>query len=108
MTTNHHHHRRQDKMRLVQWFAAAAFSTIALVALTSNLEGQLRDETSEVRWAVAAVSITVTCAALAVLASLLLQGASFVGTALEGGLVRARAGENPLSSFRPTPVEVDD
>jgi Mg2+/citrate symporter len=78
---------QHNKMRLGQWFAVAAFSTIALVAMTSNFD-KIKDQKKEVKWAVSAVSIALTFSALAVFAHVLLK-AKFVGTAMEGGLVRS-------------------
>jgi hypothetical protein len=72
--------------RFVTWFALAAFNTIALVALTSELSfGDLKDETTEVKWSVSSMIVTLALSILGVFAHTL-KG-KFVGTPMEGGLV---------------------
>jgi hypothetical protein len=78
---------RDKKTRQSQWFAVAAFSTVALVALCSNFEGKIKDEDMRVKWAVSAISLALIFSALAVFAHILLKE-KFANTAMEGGLVR--------------------
>lgn len=76
-----------NSQRHSQWFAVTAFSIIALVAMTTNFEGNITDESKEVKWAASTVTIALTFSALAVLAHVLLKE-KFVGTVIEKGMVR--------------------
>jgi len=72
--------------RYAKWFMVAAFSTIALVSLTGTYDDEkIGDQPKEVKWAVSAISISLTFSALAVFANFLLKE-KFVGTVIEGGL----------------------
>jgi hypothetical protein len=73
--------------RQTQWFGVAAFTIIALVAMTNNFNDNISDETKEVKWAVSAVSIALTFSSVAVIANLFLKD-KFVGTIMETGMVR--------------------
>ena len=88
---------QEKKTRLSQWFAVAAFSTIALVSMTSNFLNKIKDEDRPSKWAVSAVSLTLTFSALAMFANILLKE-KFVNTPMEGGLVStvSRTGEFSL------------
>ena len=76
-----------SKSRMSHWFAVAAFSTIALVSITSNMVGDISDQIKEVKWAVSAVSIALSFSVLALLATVVLKD-KFVGTTIETGMVR--------------------
>ena len=76
----------QDTSRGIKWFMLLAFSIIALVALLTDV-GMVSSEPLFVQWSVSAVSISLALSALAVIAGALLK-TKFVGTAIEGGLVR--------------------
>jgi hypothetical protein len=68
------------------WLFLLAYSVIALAALLWQVD-TVSDETSVNQWCVSAVSISVALSALAVLATALMKD-KFVGTAIDGGLVR--------------------
>jgi hypothetical protein len=87
--------------RFVAWFALAAFNTIALVALNSELENDLKHETSENKWCISSMIITLTLSILGVFAHVL-KG-KFVGTPMEGGLV-----STPLSLSLQTTIANSD
>jgi len=70
--------------RFVGWFASAVFSTIALVAITSDMDGNLKEQDKENKWAISAVIVALTMSALAVFAHIAKD--RFVGTIVEGGL----------------------
>ena len=72
--------------RHAHWFGVAAFSTIALVSMTSLFVDSIKDEPKATKWAVSAVSIALSFSSLAVFANLLLKD-KFVDTSIEGGLV---------------------
>jgi hypothetical protein len=80
--------------RFVTWFALAAFNVIALVALNSQLDFDLKDESTEHKWCISSMIITLTFAVLGVLGHLLRK--KFIGTSIEGGLVSM-----PSLSFLP-------
>jgi hypothetical protein len=65
--------------RFATWFLIAAFNTIALVALNSELEYDLKDESRPHNWCISSMIVTLTLAALGVFAHLL-RG-KFVGAA---------------------------
>ncbi len=71
--------------RFVSWFALAAFNVIALVALNSQLDFDLKDESKEHKWCISSMIITLTLAVLGVVGHLLRK--KFIGTPIEGGLV---------------------
>ena len=71
--------------RFVIWFALAAFNVIALVALNSQLDFDLKDESTEHKWCISSMIITLTLATLGVVGHLLRK--KFIGTPIEGGLV---------------------
>jgi len=78
--------------RSSHWFAVAAFSTIALVSITTEFgdvgfEGDITDQKRETKWAVSAISVALSLSGLAVFANLLLKD-KFVDTPMEGGMVR--------------------
>jgi hypothetical protein len=75
------------KERHSMWFGVAAFSTIALVAMTTDIpDGQdLGDQTKEFKWSVSAASVVVGLSALAWFAHFTKD--RFAGTPVEGGLV---------------------
>ena len=85
--------------RQSHWFSVAAFSTIALVAITSTFDVDISDQTKQIKWAVSAVSISLTFSALAVFANILVKD-KFVDTPVEGGLVsHATRGEKLRGEF---------
>lgn len=69
-----------------EWFAVGAFSTIALVAITSDMVGDLGDQTDELKWSAVSLLIALAVSAVAFFAHAL--GKLFVGTIIEGFLVR--------------------
>jgi hypothetical protein len=71
--------------RFRMWFAFAVFNTIALVALNTELDYDLKDESQENKWCISSMVITLVLAFLGVCAHVL-KG-KFVGTPMEGGLV---------------------
>jgi hypothetical protein len=71
--------------RFVTWFALAAFNVIALVALNSQLDFDLKDESQEHKWCISSMIITLTLAVLGVVGHSLRK--KFIGTPIEGGLV---------------------
>jgi len=79
--------------RSPHWFAVAAFSTIALVSITSSFEDgeDLKDMEKETKWAVSAIIVSLFFSALAVFANLLVKD-KFVDTLMEGGLALLTAG----------------
>jgi hypothetical protein len=87
--------------RFVTWFALAAFNTIALVALNSELENDLKDETTEHKWCISSMIVTLALSILGVFAHTL-KG-KFVGTPMEGGLVSM-----PLSFLLQTTIANSD
>lgn len=82
---------QDKKTRQTQWFAVTAFSVIALVAMTSNFNDNIGDETKETKWAVSAVSIAFTMSSLACIANLFLKD-KFVDTTMETGMALLTAG----------------
>ena len=74
------------KNRRNEWFAVSAFSTIALVAITSDMQGNLGDQTDELKWSAISLLIALAVSAVAFFAHAL--GKMFVGTIIEGFLVR--------------------
>jgi hypothetical protein len=74
----------EKKSRIGLWFSLGAFSTIALVAITSNLDDDLGDEPKEVKWSASAISVALGLAGLAVFAHVARD--RFIGTPVEGGL----------------------
>ena len=78
-----------NNKRHSQWFAVAAFSIIALVAMTSNFDDKITDESKEVKWAASGVTIALSFSGLAVLGHVFLKE-KFVGTVIEKGMVRLR------------------
>jgi len=73
--------------RNAHWMMVAAFSTIALVSITSSFvdDEKLKDQEKETKWAVSAISVALVFSAIAVFANFLLKE-KFVGTIMEGGL----------------------
>jgi hypothetical protein len=71
--------------RFVPWFALASFNVIALVALNSQLNFDLKDESQEHKWCISSMIITLFFSVLGVLAHMLRK--KFIGTPIEGGLV---------------------
>ena len=78
---------QDKKTRHSQWFAVAAFSTIALVAMTYDL-GKIKNQGMRVKWSVSAISLVLVFSALAFFAHIFLRE-KFANTAVEGGLVRS-------------------
>jgi hypothetical protein len=74
--------------RHASWLMTAACSTIALVAMIKEYDGKLKDQDRDLKWVVSALSIVITFSALGVFASVILKE-NFVGTMIEGGLVRS-------------------
>lgn len=72
--------------RHVHWVTMAASATIALIALLKDFD-KLKDQEKQVKWAASGLSIALTMAGIAVFANMLLRD-KFVGTLLEGGMVR--------------------
>jgi len=82
--------------RSSHWFAVAAFSTIALVSITTEFgdvgfEGDITDQKRETKWAVSAISVALGLSGLAVFANLLLKD-KFVDTPMEGGMALLTCG----------------
>jgi hypothetical protein len=73
------------KSRFVAWFALAAFNVIALVALNSQLDVDLKDESKVHKWCISSMIVTLFLATLGVLGNLLRN--KFIATPIEGGLV---------------------
>ena len=102
--------------RNTHWWMVAAFSTIALVAITSEFgdeggkEGNITDQTKETKWAVSAISIALALSGLTVLALLRLKD-KFVDTPVEGGMVSAFAVAaclaNDVKSLTHTQLTID-
>jgi hypothetical protein len=67
-----------------EWFSVAAFSVIALVAITSEMEGDLGDQDKELKWSAIALIISLGVGGLAFFAHAL--GDRFSGTFIEGFL----------------------
>jgi hypothetical protein len=79
-----------DQVRCAQWFALAAFTTIALVAMTSRFNGNISDATKEqceIPWATTAMGVALITSTVS-LASHFVVKDRFVGSLAEGGLVR--------------------
>jgi hypothetical protein len=72
----------EKKNRRNDWFSMGAFSVIALVAITSDLDGDLGDQNKETKWSAISLIIGLGIAGLAFFAHLL--GKAFVGTIIEG------------------------
>ncbi len=68
--------------RFVTWFALAAFNVIALVALNSQLDFDLKDESKDHKWCISSMIITLFLAALGVVGHLLRK--KFIATPIEG------------------------
>jgi hypothetical protein len=79
-----------DHARCSQWFALAAFTTIALVAMTSRFDGNISDATKEqgeIPWATTAMGVVLIVSTLSLVGHFLVED-RFVGSLVEGGLVR--------------------
>jgi apolipoprotein N-acyltransferase len=72
--------------RHVHWWMIAVFSTVALVALVTEYEGDLKDQGREVKWSVSAISIVLSFSWLAVMANTFVSS-TFASTMIEGGVV---------------------
>lgn len=74
-----------------QWFALFAFSIVALTALLTEVGVPISDQFTEyaqaTKWSEAAISMSLAFSGLAVLAHMVRKD-KFVGTVMEGGLVR--------------------
>jgi hypothetical protein len=72
------------------WFPAMAFNVIALAALIAPIipDYNVGDQETYVKWSVAAVSVNLGLAVLALIAAVLAKE-KFSGTVIEGGLVRS-------------------
>jgi hypothetical protein len=78
---------KQERIYGVSWLHLLAYSIVALCALLQVVD-KVSDTSSEIQWSVSALSISVAFSGLAVIASLLMKE-KFIGTAIEGGLVRS-------------------
>jgi hypothetical protein len=79
-----------DQARCLQWFALAAFTTIALVAMTSRFDGNISDATKEqceIPWATTAMGVVLIISTLSLVGHFFVKD-RFVGSLAEGGLVR--------------------
>lgn len=73
--------------RHVHWSLTAIFSTVALCALVTEWTGKVSDQERDTKWAVSAISINLALSWVSVMANMFLSS-NFVGTMMEGGLVR--------------------
>jgi hypothetical protein len=71
--------------RFVPWFALASFNVIALVALNSQLNFDLKDESKQHKWCISSMIITLFFSILGIAGHMLRK--KFIGTPIEGGLV---------------------
>jgi hypothetical protein len=85
----HCHHHHENRVRRGQWCALTAFSIVALVAMTSRFDSDIQSEAMETQWVASAISVVLATAALTAMAHFALREV-FVGSFVEGGLVRFR------------------
>lgn len=90
----HEHQQAQQSQQHSSWFYAAAFATIALVALLQDVNrfsglDDLRDQDQQIKWAASGIICALGLACIGFLLGLFLRH-RFVGNILELILVRMR------------------
>jgi hypothetical protein len=70
-----------------QWLPQAAFSTLCLVSIINPIEGDLKDQSKELKWSVSALSISLVFSSCAIFANYLLLNGKFQDTRVDGVMV---------------------